>query len=161
MAGSFEEWVLGAQGSLINYAYLLCGDREEARDLVQDVLSAVSRRYDAIVADGNITAYAKRCVTNDVISARRRSRPVLVSLTHEIARPAESDKVPDKMVAWQLCAELPPRQRAAVVLRFWEDASFAEISELLDIPESTARSHVHRALATLRERLGDGAEETA
>lgn len=161
MGRSFEEWVLGVQRSLINYAYLLCGDREEARDFVQEVLGAVSRRYDRIEADGNIDAYARRSVTNAVISSRRRRRPVLVALNHDVATPPDADKIPDQMIAWQLCEELPPRQRAAVVLRFWQDASYAEIADVLEIPESTARSHVHRALATLRARLGAEAEETA
>ena len=55
--------------------------------------------------------------------------------------------------ALRLCGELPPLQRAAVVLRFYEDRSFAEIGDILGCPEATARSHVHRALATLRTRL--------
>jgi RNA polymerase sigma factor (sigma-70 family) len=55
--------------------------------------------------------------------------------------------------AWQLCSTLPQRQRAAVVLRFDEDLSYAEIAEVLLCSEGTARSQVHRALASLRTRL--------
>ena len=69
-----------------------------------------------------------------------------------------SQALADADHAWRLCSELPPQQRAAVVLRFYEDLSFAEIAGILDCPESTARSHVHRALGTLRARLA--AEET-
>lgn len=61
--------------------------------------------------------------------------------------------VTDAIVAWELCRELPPNQRAAVVLRFHEDLDYAEIARVLDCAEATARSHVHRALRTLRTRL--------
>jgi len=61
----------------------------------------------------------------------------------------------DAAEAWRLCLELPPNQRAAVVLRFYEDLSFAQIALVLDCTESTARSHVHRAVAALRDRLGE------
>lgn len=54
------------------------------------------------------------------------------------------------------CAELPATQRAAVVLRFYGDLSFAEIGAALGCPEATARSHVHRAMASLRSRLKEG-----
>ena len=61
--------------------------------------------------------------------------------------------------AWQLCNQLPPAQRAAVVLRFYEDLSYAQIAVILDCAEATARSHVHRALVNLRARLTTGAED--
>jgi DNA-directed RNA polymerase specialized sigma24 family protein len=67
------------------------------------------------------------------------------------ADPAESNADVDE--AWRLCLELPATQRAAVVLRFYEDMSFAQIGLILDCPEVTARSHVHRALHALRDRL--------
>jgi RNA polymerase sigma factor (sigma-70 family) len=54
---------------------------------------------------------------------------------------------------WRLCASLPPNQRASVVLRFYEDLTYREIAAVLDCPEATARSHVHRALATLRTTI--------
>ena len=58
--------------------------------------------------------------------------------------------------AWRLFTSLPAQQRAAVVLRFYQDLSFAEIGAALGCPEATARSHVHRALAVLRVRLEEG-----
>ena len=56
---------------------------------------------------------------------------------------------------WAICAELPPRQRAAVVLRFYEDLDYPEIAQLLGCSEATVRSHVHRALGALRSRLAE------
>jgi RNA polymerase sigma factor (sigma-70 family) len=65
---------------------------------------------------------------------------------------------------WALCATLPDKQRAAVVLRFYEELSYAEIAQLLHCAEATARSHVHRALAALKTTLShqertEGAED--
>lgn len=59
----------------------------------------------------------------------------------------------DAEVAWQLCESLPPLQRAAVALRFYDDLDYAEIAGILGCAEATARSHVHRALTRLRTRL--------
>jgi RNA polymerase sigma factor (sigma-70 family) len=71
--------------------------------------------------------------------------------------PADAVAAADE--AWRLCGELAPTQRAAVVLRFYQQLSFAEIGEALGCPESTARSHVHRAMAALRSRLTEGRDD--
>lgn len=155
MSSSFDAWVASSQPRLLAYAYLLCADREEARDVVQDVYGRLAPRYDALAGEGGINAYARRSVTNEVASRRRRPRLVTVPLVSEPGVAAAADRVPDRLVAWRLCEELPTTQRAAVALRYYEDATFAEIGQLLGIPESTARSHVHRALAALRERLSE------
>ena len=70
--------------------------------------------------------------------------------------PDHAGPVADAVVAWRLCADLPPVQRAAVVLRFWEDRNYVEIADALGCTEATARSHVHRALTKLRTRLAAG-----
>jgi len=62
---------------------------------------------------------------------------------------------------WALCATLPDKQRAAVVLRFYEELSYAEIAQLLHCAEATARSHVHRALAALKTTLSTESTEGA
>ncbi|GAB3818845.1 SigE family RNA polymerase sigma factor [Tessaracoccus terricola] len=157
MSGStaFDDWVSASQSRLLRYAYLLCADREEARDVVQDVYSRMFTKFDRLHRDGGVDAYATRSVTNEVISRRRRRRLQTVSLEKEPAAPAAVERVPDRVVAWELCRELPMPQRAAVVLRFYEDLDFARIGELLGMPEATARSHVHRALTALRQRLDE------
>jgi RNA polymerase sigma factor (sigma-70 family) len=69
------------------------------------------------------------------------------------SRLAASDAV------WQVCQALPRQQRAAVVLRFYEDLDYAEIAAVLDLAEPTVRSHVHRALAALRVELSAQEDE--
>ncbi len=151
MGQNFVQWVTASQRALLSFAYLLCGDREEARDVVQDVYGRLAGKYDGIT-DG-IDAYARRSVSNEVASRRRRPGLLTVPLDRDHPAPDSTGGVADKVLAWRLCDELPDTQRAAVVLRFFEDRSFAEIGCILGVPESTARSHVHRALASLRERL--------
>ena len=67
------------------------------------------------------------------------------------ADPAEQVSRTDAV--WRVCEGLPPQQRAAVVLRYYEDLEYAEIAAILGVAEPTARSHVHRALAALRDEL--------
>ena len=65
----------------------------------------------------------------------------------------------DAEVAWNLCETLPPLQRAAVVLRFYDDLDFSAIAGILGCPEATARSHVHRARTRLRSTLIEGSDD--
>ncbi|MDQ4051428.1 MAG: hypothetical protein M3237_01855 [Actinomycetota bacterium] len=85
----------------------------------------------------------------------RRPEPLLPTTSRG---PDPAIAVSDADEAWRLCAELPVRQRAAVVLRFYDDLSFAQIALVLDCTEPTARSHVHRALVALRGRIRDPEE---
>lgn len=70
-----------------------------------------------------------------------------------LAASVDGSRLSEHDTVWQLCATLPRKQRAAVVLRFYEDRTYAEIAEILACSEATVRSQVHRALAALRVRL--------
>ena len=86
-------------------------------------------------------------VVNAHISRWRRTRresPVEAVLAGDPRLTTPSGSVRDAV--WAVCRDAPPRQRAAVVLRFYEDLEYAEIGELLDCSEVTVRSHIHRAL---------------
>ena len=160
-AGSvdFEAWVAVRGAALTRYAYLVCGDASESQDLVQAALEKAWPRWGAIVAQGDPEAYLRRAVTNGAVSRWRKLRRMTV-VPEPVPAEVEAEPVPDVAVSdavWRLCAALPPRQRAAVVLRFYEDLDFAEIGAVIGCPEATARSHVHRALAVLRTRLSPGA----
>lgn len=138
---------------MTRYAYLVCGDESESQDLVQGVLEKAWPRWRTITSQGDPEAYLRRAITNGAISRWRRLRRLKV-----VSQPPDSavQDAPESEVAWQLCADLPARQRAAVVLRFYEDLTYAEIGAVLGCPEATARSHVHRALTALRGRLSQG-----
>jgi RNA polymerase sigma-70 factor (sigma-E family) len=153
------QWVAARGPALQRFAYLVTGSPEDAADVVQEAISRALPRWSKLAARGTAEAYVRRSIVNAAISAWRKQRRLV-----PVAEPASpglddsSQGLADADHAWALCAELPPQQRAAVVLRFYEDLSFPEIARILDCPESTARSHVHRALGTLRRRLAG--EET-
>jgi RNA polymerase sigma-70 factor (sigma-E family) len=161
-ADSFEEYVRRRSDGLVRLACLVTRDWEEARDAVQDALISVYPRWSSLNEQGR-DAYVRRAVTNACLTRLRRLRRVRpVGDPELLAEAPVSDDHGSALAdaAWQLCAELPPVQRAAVVLRFYDDLSYADVARALGCPEATARSHIHRALKTLRGRslAGDSDE---
>jgi RNA polymerase sigma-70 factor (sigma-E family) len=160
----FEAWVAERSNALLRFAYVLTGDANLAEDAVQDALTTACARWSRVSRADDPEAYVKRMVVNAHISwwrrFRRRESPAAEPIR---VMPAEPDGTTDRAEAeaiWALCATLPDRQRAAVVLRFYEDLSYAEIADLLHCAEATARSSVHRALATLKATMSkEGAED--
>jgi RNA polymerase sigma-70 factor (sigma-E family) len=154
----FAAWVEAREPALLRFAYLVLRDGDAAREAVQDALTSACAKWSRISVADDPDAYVRRMVVNAHTSRWRRSakREVLVA---EVKVPGHVDesRLPEQEAVWQLCATLPTQQRAAVVLRFYEDLSYAEIAQILHCTEPTARSHVHRALAKLREQL-DGTE---
>ena len=160
-ARSFDDYVATRSASLLRFAYLITRTTEDAHDAVQDALIGLYPRWQQIAARGEVDAYVRRSIVNAHVSAWRKVRrlfPVEDTsvLTASPVVPDASQAVADADQALRLCGELPPMQRAAVVLRFYEDRSFAEIARILGCPEGTARSHVHRALQALRAKLEGG-----
>jgi RNA polymerase sigma-70 factor (sigma-E family) len=154
----FDLWAAERGRSLLVFATAVTGDREAARDAVQDALVAVYLRWRRLIAAGEPDAYARRVIVNRHISwwrrLGRRERLTAFEVDHEgAAEPAAQDALADADLARRLLADLPPRQRAAVALRFYDDLAFAEIATILNCPESTARSYVHRALERLRAQM--------
>ncbi len=143
----------------MRFAVLVCGDPDEAADCVQEALVSTYRHWKRISGSGTEDAYLRRCVINHHISRwrafRRRETAADVEAFEATTTSAEDDAVAryDEQQAWQLCQSLNRTQRAAVILRYYEELSFAEIADILGCAQSTARSHVHRALAQLRVRL--------
>jgi RNA polymerase sigma-70 factor (sigma-E family) len=153
MAESFDEFVHTHQQALVRYATLLSGGQGDAEDLVQEVLIRVYPRWETL--DGSRYAYVRRAVTNEFLSWRRRWSTRHIRPTAEIPEtPVEPGWAePDERLAREL-RKLPRQQRAAVVLRYYEDLTDAEIAELLGCREATVRAHVSRGLAALRSVLG-------
>jgi RNA polymerase sigma-70 factor (sigma-E family) len=154
---TFEEFVALRLGALLRYATVVTWDPHLAEDVTQEVLVRAQARWGRIGGLEAPEAYVKRMIVNEFLSWRRRlsARPV----TRETLE-ASACSVPDhgtswdeRDAMWRLIATLPARQRAAVALRFYEDMSYEEIADVLGCRAVTARSHVSRALLTLREQL--------
>jgi RNA polymerase sigma-70 factor (sigma-E family) len=146
--------------SLLRFAYLLTGDHGLAEDLLQNSLIKVYLSWDRIRDRAALEAYTRSVMTRTQLSWwRRPARRELLG-----AEPAERtvrdrqpvlDRYPvdERDELWRLLATLGPRQRAVLVLRFYEDLSEAEIARVLGCTTGTVKSQLSRGLARLRERM--------
>ena len=151
----FAAWMAARQGALARTAYLLAGSRSAADDLLQATLTKIYLAWPRIADRQHVDAYARRALVNEHRSTWRKT-----SRRHEVLAetPPERGEQPpeydgEREAVWQLVQGLPPRQRAVIVLRYYEDLSEAQIADLLGISTGTVKSQASRALAALRERV--------
>lgn len=153
---SFEEYVLARSVGLQRFAYLITRDADDARDLVQEALTGLYRHWEQVSQRGDPEGYVRRSIVNAHIEAWRRTgreQPTDDPTVFDtLIQDEPSGRIADADLVRRLFAQLAPRQRAVLVMRFYEHRSFAEIAEACDCAEATARSLVHRALAALRAR---------
>ncbi|GIG85577.1 SigE family RNA polymerase sigma factor [Plantactinospora endophytica] len=156
----FREFVAARSAALLRTAYLLAGDWATAEDLLQ---TALTKTYLAWKRLGEIEAvepYARRVLINTATSWWRRrwhgERPTEV--LPERPAPDQIEEQLERDRLWRHVRTLPVRQRAVLVLRFYEDLSEAQTAALLDISPGTVKSQTSRALSTLRRRLGAEAD---
>jgi RNA polymerase sigma-70 factor (sigma-E family) len=149
---AFHEYVTSRSGSLLRMAYLLTRNRADAEDLVQAALAKTYQAWDRIEDRGAVDGYVRRAMVNTHISWWRRRR-VEEYPTDEIPDQPVIDHASDSEVQDALrraIERLPQRMRAAVVLRYYEDMSEAEIANVLGVSLGTVKSTVSRAVAKLR-----------
>ena len=148
----FDEFVRGSGTRLLRTAVLLTGDRSVAEDLLQDVYERVYVRWRWI--RGAPEAYARRALVNAVANRwRGRSRRPEVALAdwHDLPTPDGSESLATRYELVTALHRLPPRQRATVVLRYYEDLTETETAEVLGCSVGTVKSQTSRALAKLRD----------
>jgi RNA polymerase sigma-70 factor (sigma-E family) len=151
---TFEDFLTQRLTPLLRYATVLTCDPGQAQDVVQDVLVRAQPRWGRIGAMDQPYAYVKRMVTNEFLSWRRRRADVavpadaLAALSPAVADPTIA--VDQRAALLAGIARLPRKQRAAVVLRYYEGCADTEIAEVLGCSTGTVRSHLSRAVATLR-----------
>ena len=148
----FREYVTSRSGSLLRMAYLLTRNLADAEDLVQAALAKTYQAWDRIEDRNALDGYVRRAMVNTHISWWRRRR-VDEYPTDEIPDRAVADHAGDSELSDALSRaldRLPRRMRAAVVLRYFEDMSEAEVAEVLGISLGTVKSTVSRAVAKLR-----------
>jgi RNA polymerase sigma-70 factor (sigma-E family) len=141
--------------ALLRLAVMLTGDRVEAEDLLQSTLARTQRHANRIAGMGAPAAYLRTAMLHEHLSGvRRLARRVRTTplAGHDVAAETPTP-MEQRDATWRLLATLPRRQRAVLVLRFYEDLPDREIAEALGCSEPTVRSNASRALATLRARL--------
>lgn len=158
---TFEEYASGAWPSLYRYAYLLAGNHADAEDLAQQTLVKAYGAWSKVVRADSPTAYLRRTLTNTYLSQKRPKarRAELLTDAPPEGRAAPPPGPEDRMVLWPHVRSLPPRQRAVVVLRYYEDLSEQQIADVLGCSTGNVKSTAHRALQSLRASLDtDGRE---
>ena len=149
---SFRAYVRARTPALSRVAFLLTGDRHLAEDLVQETLLRVAGRWRRIVAGGDPDAYVRRTLYHQHVSVWRRSRrrPVPIAEPPEGHLPDPSAAIASRLSVHAALARLAPRQRAVVVLRYFEDLSEGQTAEILGCGVGTVKSQTRDALARLR-----------
>lgn len=152
---AFTRWARERQLALLRTAVLLTGDRHRAEDLVQEALAAVAARWRRLEA-GHPEAYARQVLVRRNISWWRKHRRELVCEVADgdtgagaLGDPtAASDR---RLALDRALADLTPKQRAVVVLRYYDDLPEREVAEVLGVSTGTVKSQAHAALRRLRE----------
>lgn len=150
---AFVEFAEAVRGRLRRTAYLMCGDWDQASDHVQEGLIRVYVAWPRLTRAGREYAYARKAVVSAFLDhSRRRSSTEVPTEHHQDVRSrqdvAESVVVRDALMS--ALADLPQRQRACVVLRYFDDLSVADTAAALGCSEGTVKSQTSRALDSLR-----------
>jgi RNA polymerase sigma-70 factor (ECF subfamily) len=157
---TFDAFVGDNAASLHATAWLICGNGDDASDLVQSALLVLFRRWDRL-RDDNLRAYAVTVMVNQHRKTfrsriRRTGAEQLAARAGSYHTDFADDR--DRLLGW--LSALGPRQRAAVVLRIVEDRSEAEVARLLGCSTGTVKSQTSRALAAMRRQYAaDAADE--
>ncbi|WP_422736259.1 SigE family RNA polymerase sigma factor [Micromonospora sp. WMMD729] len=151
MVESFHDFVVHRTAALSRTAYLLTGDHQLAEDLVQTALARTYRHWRR-VRHGNPEAYVRRVMYHQQVSWWRRRR-IVERLEAEPTERADADHSETTTLRLTLAAalnHLTPRQRAVIVLRYYEDLTEAQVAEALGCSIGTVKRHAHDGLSRLR-----------
>ncbi|HXR41877.1 MAG TPA: SigE family RNA polymerase sigma factor [Acidothermaceae bacterium] len=147
----FEEFVAARGAALLRTAHLLTGSHHEAEDILQAVLTRMLTHWRKIGAEFP-EAYARRALVNAAVNLRQRlrSRELSTARVPDEAREDDTDLHADRDAMWRALRRLPPKQRAVLVLRYYDDNTEQEIAELLNCSTGTVKSQAAKGLAKLR-----------
>ncbi len=151
----FVEYVSARQHTLLRAAYLVCGDLHLAEDLLRGALVKLARQWDR-VRDEQPDAYVRRILYRDGVSSWRKRHPEVIGIDPTWEKPADSweaEEAERRLDVLRALDALTPRQRATVVLRYFEDRTEGDTAEILGVSEATVKSLTDDALARLRAAL--------
>lgn len=156
----FSAWAEAARPDLRRMAYLMCGDWTRADDVTQDALVRLYLRWGRLEHRGGLRTYARRVLMSAFVDERRRPwrRESLVvdagDVRTEPVDPHDGPRrVEDRMLVLSALAALPPRQRACVVLRWFDELSVDETAAALAVTTGTVKSQTSKAMVHLRGLL--------
>lgn len=158
---AFAEFVAARSSALLRSAYLMVGDQALAQDLLQEALTKTYVAWPRLREPRAAEAYTRKAITTTYISwwrrkAWRAERPH--DDVPDQGGPGTGAEVVDRVWLWEQLQSLPPRQRAAIVLRYYEDLTEAQTAATMGCAVGTVKSQVAQGLSRLRLRLGDTLE---
>ena len=148
----FTDYFASRSGALRGTAYLLCGDWHRAEDLAQKSFVKLYRAWHRVGGRDTLDAYTRRILVRTFLDENRRGfffreKP---TAEHHDAHAPQAGSPEDRLVLLRALAAVPPRQRAALVLRYWEDMSVEDTARALGCTEGTVKSQTSRGLEALR-----------
>jgi RNA polymerase sigma-70 factor (sigma-E family) len=152
---TFEEFAATRLNAVLRFAVVLTNDRGLAEDVVQEVLIRAHQRWEQVEAMDHPEAYVRKMVVNEFLSWRRKwSRYVpQADVEPDLREPDHAQTLAERSALLAEVARLPRRQRAVLVLRYYEGLSDAQIAQVLGCAETTVRGYAFRGLAALRIEL--------
>jgi RNA polymerase sigma-70 factor (sigma-E family) len=153
MDEDFASYAQARQQHLFRTAYLLCGDRDRAQDLVQSTLVALLRSWNRASRVENPEAYARKALVRTFLSEQRKLRREVAA--HRLPDPVPGGANPTlRVLVVDALRALPPKPRTMIILRYWEDLSVAQTAALLGWSEGNVKSQCSRSLEKMKELLG-------
>jgi RNA polymerase sigma-70 factor (sigma-E family) len=150
----FVEYARTSASQLRRTAYLLCRDWDLAADLTQTTLARMFVQWQRITRRDNPHAYARQMLSHAFLDHHRSKRSHEVVTAEFPDVPGTSEDADLRLTLIDALARIPPRDRAIVVLRYWEDLSVETVAEILGLTAGTVTSQSARSLARLRHLLG-------
>lgn len=154
---AFADIVAEHESMVFSLVYHFFADRDRSEEIAQEVFLQLYRNLGAIESPAHLLFWLRQVTARRCIDAMRRARlrPVALEEVPEIrSHDRDADPLLERTLR-RLVAELPDSQRLVVTLRYQEDLDPSEICRIAGMPVNTVKSHLHRALAALRKKLGD------
>ncbi|WP_227940203.1 RNA polymerase sigma factor SigW [Alkalihalobacillus deserti] len=166
---AFSEIVELYKDKVFQVAYRMVGNLHEAQDVAQEAFLRAFTNLDRFDIDRKFSTWIFRIATNVAIDRLRKKKPDyylqekvkgLDGLTYESQLASDEESLDDQVVSLERqewvqteINQLPPKYRTAIILKYIEDLSISEISDILDIPPSTVKTRIHRGREALRKRM--------
>lgn len=150
---TMEAFVTSHRVHLLRLAYLVTGNQQDAEDLAHDALIRIGERWPLVSCANSPTAYAKRILVNTYLTQTRAHRIKVVPLNENEGGAARADftlAVVDRLTVEAALRRLPARQKAAIILKYYEHLTTSEVGDIMGLTESSVRSAVSRGLDALR-----------
>ncbi len=153
---AFGDFMAARWNALFQTAYLITGDRHQAEDLLQSALAKTFVAWKRVKAKEAADAYVRRVMVNTAATRwKRRRHETLVDVAPDPGHDGGMESATTQVVLWERICALPPRMRATLVLRYYEDLTEAETARELGCSVGAVKSQTHHALKRLRDAFGE------